>query len=144
MKTSGILSAAVLVVLLVSGQSAAADGWSLWKLLPFGKKEATRPARKSFARPSPLEKLDDDMKKFNEGTKKFFAQAVDALRWKKPDAKKRPTKRYLSWIREPKDPRYLREPKKQKKSWWDSLFRREEPKRVDSMKDWVGLSKPEM
>ena len=137
MKTARILSAGLALALLMVVQPALAEeGW-LDKLNPFAKKERqnTVSARRYHTRnvePSPLEKL-------NAGTKKLFAGARDALTWKKPAPKRKPTNQHVPWIRQPQDPRYLSNRKKKKKSWLDSLFRREEPKQPQSLKDWVGL-----
>ena len=137
MKIARILSAgSALALLMVAQPALAEEGW-LDKLNPFAKKErqntvSDRRYNTRKVEPSPLEKL-------NTGTKKFFAGARDALTWKKPAPKRKPTNQYVPWIRQPKDPRHLSSRKKKKKSWLDSLFRREEPKRAQSLKDWVGL-----
>ena len=138
MKIARILSAGAALALLIVVQPALAEeGW-LQKVNPFAKKENRNPNSigryngRRRAEPSPLEKLD-------AGTKKFFAGARDALTWKKPAPKRKPTSQYVPWIPQPQDPRYLSSRKKKKKSWLDSLFRREEPKQPQSLKDWVGL-----
>lgn len=125
----------------------AEEGW-LKNLNPFAQKEkpslpsAHRPAwsrtyNVKRAEPSSLEKL-------SASTKKFFTGARDALTWKKTPPKRRSTNRYGPRMRESNDLGYFRRQreKEKKKSWLNSLFRREEPKRVQSLKDWVGLPRP--
>ena len=132
-----ILSAgAALALLIVTQPVLAEEGW-LGKLNPFANQEKHDTVSRNThnagrAEPSPLER-------FNAGTKKFFAGARDVLVGKKPAPEKKPTNQYAPWVRQPKDPRYLDSRKKKKKSWLDSLFRREEPKPPQSLKDWVGL-----
>lgn len=129
---------AALAFLIVAQPALAEDGW-FSRLNPFAAKEketsSTIPVKRanvSSAEPSPLEKL-------SAGTKKFFAGARDALTWKKPAPKKTPTNQYAPWMRPSKEPVYPSDRNKKKKSWLDSLFRRKEPQRVESMKDFVGL-----
>lgn len=140
MKNARILSAGVALALLIAVQPVLAEeGW-LKKLNPFAEEEKPSPAwsrtyNAKRAEPSSLEKL-------GASTKKFFGGARDALTWKKTPPKRRPTNQYGPWVREPNDLGYFRrqqEKEKKKRSWLDSLFRREEPKQVQSLKDWVGL-----
>jgi len=165
MKTAPFLAAIFVLTLFAGERSVRAEGWSLEKLNPFAKQE---PAAYSAApvrfgayankkEPSPLEKFNAGTQKIladttagtkkvlvgtANGTKKFFTGVRDTFAWKDP-APKRKANPLVPWIREPEDPRYLRSSQKQKKSWFDSLFGREEPRRVESMKDWVGLPRPE-
>lgn len=132
MKISRILPASVALALLLGVQPALGDGWSLEKLVPFGKKQTRKSVHKRPARPSPLEKLDIQVKR-------FFAGAKDALTWKKPAAKKKPTNQYLPWMRESNQQRYTHHNKRPKRSWLDALFRPKEPKPIESMEEWVGL-----
>ncbi len=142
MKTVWSLCAgAVLVVLIVARPALAEEGW-LGKLNPFAKKEKKEQPRTTWggtytprkAKPSPLEKL-------GTGTKKFFAGARDVLTGKKHAPKRKPANHYTPWTRQSTDWRHTSSRKKQ--SWFDSLFRREEPKPVESMEDWVGLPRLE-
>jgi hypothetical protein len=139
MKTARILSAlGALTLVIVAGPAPAEEGW-LDKLNPFAKKEShsTPAGRKHNVRkvqPSPLEKL-------NAGTKKFFAGARDTLTGKKPASKQKATNQYPTWSPTSNAPRQASSQKK--KSWVDSLFRREKPKEVESMKEWVGLPRLE-
>lgn len=142
MKTSRTAAAGAMLALLIGGQSALADGWSLEKLLPFGKREPGKSARQTAAKPSPLRRFRAEMRKLNAQTKRLFAGVQDALTWKKPAPRSRPTNQYLPWIRPPKRQSYLHPKKKQKESWFDSLFPREEPNQVQSLKDFVGLPRP--
>jgi len=138
MKITRILSAVgALTLVIVAGPAPAEEGW-LGKLNPFAKKEthstvSSRKYNAKKAEPSPLDKL-------TSGTKKFFTGTRDALTGKKPAAKRKPANQYAPWNGTSQAPRQANS---QKKSWLDSLFRREKPKQVESMKDWVGLPRPE-
>ena len=117
---------------LLTAQSAQADdGWSLKKLNPFDRKEVPRtpPAPK----PEWMRKMDRDMHRLNNGiktgvhqvgtgTKRLLVGTWDTIT----------LKRFATQPTQPKKP-----------SWFSSMFTREEPKRVESMKDWVGLPRPE-
>ena len=163
MKTARIPSIGVIVALFVGAQPAGAEHWSLDKPNPFSKRDehgtisGRKYTRTSDLGRSPLEKLNVGTQKlFAEttagtqrflagtaaGTKKFFTGVKDTLSLKKPATKKR-SNPIVPWIREPQDPRYLRTPKNQQPSWLDRLLGREEPKRVETLKDWVALPRPE-
>ena len=135
MRIAQISSAGVAFALLIGVQPVLAEeGW-LDKLNPFARKEkpvTTIDSRYNVAkaRPSPLEKL-------GAGTKRFFAGARGLLTGKKPAPTSRPTTQYAPWSQGIGDPPDRSGQKK--KSWLGSLFRRKEPKRVESLKDWVGL-----
>jgi len=118
----------VLVLLVLSQGALSAECW------PFGgfHGNGNEGVRGASPEPSPLAKLNDQ-------TKEFFAKTAETLGMNRPKAKA--SKQYLPWLKEPKDPRYLRSHKTEL-SWWDKLLGREEPERVDSLKDWVGLPKP--
>ena len=143
MKNALILPASVaLAFVLVAEPAMAEEGW-LAKLNPFAKKEKsgtlsarTYNVKNKRAEPSALEKL-------GTGTKKLLAGARDTLTWKKPAPKRKPTNQYVPWMQNPKNPRYARSQQK-KKSWLGSLFRREEPKRVQTLKEFVGMPRPGM
>lgn len=160
MKIARTLSAGLVLALLIGSRPAAADGWSLQKLNPFAKrvKYNTISGRRYNIRRverSPLEKLSDGTNKFfaeanagtkkfltdaDAGAKKFFTGARDALTWKKPAPKRRPTNQYIPWMRDPRTGRYAQYKPKQK-SWLDSLLGRKEPKRVESFDDWWKLKR---
>ena len=162
MKIARILSAGATAILLIGSPPALAEGWSPAKLNPFAKRAEnnTVSGRRHNVRsvePSPLEKLNTGTKKFfadtnagltkffadtDAGAKRFFAGAKGALTRKRPDPKRKPTNQYVPWVRAPNDPRYPQQHTKQKNSWLDSLLGREEPKRVESLKEWVGLPRP--
>ncbi len=153
MKTKRIVWISVLLAAPLGARSAAAEGWSLSKLNPFAKNEektkaasvpretvisSDRGYRYDTVKPEP-----STWQKFDTGTKKFFAGTKDALTWKKPTPK--PTKKRLAvpWLHDPKDPNDLRGPKGKKKSWFSSLFAPKEPNHPRSMKEFVGLPRPE-
>ena len=139
MKIARILSAVgVLTLVIVAGPATAEEGW-LGKLNPLAKKQthstpASRKHNVRKAEPSALDKL-------SSGTKKFFTGTRDALTGKKPAAQRKSTNQYTPWNGTSQAPRQASSQKK--KSWLDSLFRPEKPKQVESLKDWVGLPRPE-
>ena len=161
MKTARFLSAGMVLALLIAGPAAAADGWSLEKLNPFAKKEASRSAsRSSYARsyhrtqpkPSPLESIAGGTKQMlvdtGNGAKKLVTDtgagagrlltgAKDALTWKKPAPRRRPANRYMPWTGRSDN----RQPKDQKLSWMDRLLGRQEPKPIESLDDWWALKR---
>jgi len=134
-----ILSAVgVLTLVIFAGPAPAEEGW-LGKLNPFAKKEthskvSSRKYTAKKAEPSALDKLASGPKKLLTGTR-------DALTGKKTAPKRKPTSQYVPWNGTSQAPRQASSQKK--KSWMDSLFRPEKPKQVESMKDWVGLPRPE-
>ncbi len=140
MKITRILSVAVVVALLLASQTAAAEGWSLAKLSPFGKKHSKAAERRRSEtadrerakKPSPLEKLGAD-------TKEFFSKTKDALSLKRTAAKPGGTRR-PGWLHR-SDPRRSSRPPKKQSSWLNSLFRRKEPKVLKSVDDWMSLER---
>ena len=163
MRTARLALLSLIVTMFVGVQSAPADSWSLDQLNPFSKREdqsttsGRRYVRDSELGQSPLEKLNAGTQEFfaetaagthrllagtAAGTKKLFTGVKDTLSGKKPAAKKK-SNPIVPWIREPQDPRHLRTPRDKKPSWLDRLLGYEEPKRVETMKDFVGLPRPE-
>jgi len=139
MKIASNLLLSTVVALLVGVQPATAD-WPLQNLIPLGKKQEEKPAKaaeKSTVKWEPLVRLEAGVKKLGDGTKKFFTDTAETLRLKKPAAKRKPTSRYRPWSSYSKARK-----QEEKKSWLDSLFRREEPEPIQSMKDFVGLERP--
>ena len=168
MKTALIPSISVIVALFAGVQPAGAESWSLDKPSASSRPEehstiyGRKYTRDSDLGQSPLEKLNAGTKKFftdttagtkklfsdttagtkkffantTTGTKRFFAGVKDTFSWNKPAPRTRQNP-FVPWLRQAEDPR------KHKRSWIDSLFGREEPKQVDSLKDWVGLPRPE-
>jgi len=138
MKTVRILSVSLILTSLVCTPTSWANDWATQR------------------EPSALEKLNAGTQKLladtttgakklivgtANGTKRFFIGVKDTLSWKKP-APRKTSASMVPWIRDP-DPQYLRPPKSRKKSWLDSLLGREEPKQVETLKDWVNLPRPE-
>ena len=143
MKVMRILSAALFVALVFASRTAAAEGWSLAKLTPFGKKspkaaeqrESETADRERAKGPSPIEKLNAD-------TKRFFSKTKEAFSAKKTGAKPSGTRR-SGWFRRP-DPRRSTQPPNQPLSWLGSLFRvkePDEPTAPTSLDDWMSLER---
>ena len=148
MKIVRFVICGVMLALLL-GQMALAEGWSLTKLNPLAAKEP--PERSPYAypmrskEPSALQKFNEGAKKLatdtsdgtkrlvqntTDGTKRFFVGAKDMLTWKKSTTKStRPVNPY----------RYLKPEPPQKTSWFGSLFRREEPKPPSSLEEFMSL-----
>jgi hypothetical protein len=120
-----VLLVCAVLVLWVVVQPAVCEGWSL--LQPFSsdasaETKAKKPVAKTVKKePSALDKV-------GTGTKSFFNKTGETLGLKKPEAKK-PT--YAS----PRRPDIQR-PKKPSKSWLD-MFKAEEPKRPESVPEWM-------
>lgn len=137
------------VLTLVLGQMASADGWSLAKLNPLAAEEPAERSPYAYPTqskaPSALQKFNDGAKKLmadasdgtkrilqdtTEGTKKFFVGAKDMLTWKKSTTTStRPINPY----------QYLKPEKPRKQSWFSSLFRREEPKPAATLEEFMSL-----
>jgi len=132
MSISRVVSVTVVVTLLLGGRPAAAEGWSLGRLNPLGKKDSAKTPENTTKKPSPLEKLDTEVKR-------FFAKTGGLLKLKKPAAKQPAYKRHYPWNRQPKSPRLAQRPKPP--SWFSSLFRREQPKVPKSLDDWMSLKR---
>ena len=139
MKAMRILSATLVVALVLGSRTAAAEGWSLAKLNPFGnkppkaseQKESETANRDRAKGPSPIEKL-------GAGTKTFFSKTKEAFSPKKPSGTRR-----SAWPRRP-DPRRPNQPPKQPLSWLGSLFRvkePDEPTAPTSLDDWMSLER---
>lgn len=166
MRTAWMLPATVLLVLFLGGRWAVAEGWPLGPLPADPGRPASRPdgfGPGTSLRAGPLERLGAGLEKVNAETKRLFSGAdactrklfadantgarqffagAKAVLTGQPAAGQRNAKPSLPWIRQPDDPRNLRQPKK--KSWLDGLFGRREPKRVESMAEWVGLPRPRL
>jgi len=137
------------VLTLLLGQMASAEGWSLAKLNPLADGEPTESSPYAYPTqsedPSALQKFNEGAKKLatdtsagtkrlvqntTEGTKRFFVGAKDMLTWKKSTTSTRPVSPY----------QYLkRDPQSQNSSWFSSLFRREEPKPAASLEEFMSL-----
>ncbi|NQU23009.1 MAG: hypothetical protein HQ567_17160 [Candidatus Nealsonbacteria bacterium] len=161
MKILATLVAGPMLGLLIGGPAQAQNDWSQDRVSPFAQQQATQTPGRTFnrhpAEPSGLAKLGHkvtgDVKKLGDGTKKFLTDATtgtgqllsdatvgtgeilhgafDVVTFKAFAAKEPP----------PVNRWGLREPKQPKKSFMDFLIRREEPKPVESFKDWWGLKR---
>ncbi len=131
----------VAVVLLAAASPVWANGESESSWNPFAKKSE---AAKATAAPSPLtaplQSIDTGIKKLGNGTKKLFLDARNALTPKpSPKPKSRPLH---SWIHPPTDDQSQRS-HESKPSWFDRLLgRKAEPKKIETMSDWVGQDRP--
>ncbi|MEE8451345.1 MAG: hypothetical protein V3R99_05495 [Thermoguttaceae bacterium] len=136
------------VLTLLLGQMASAEGWSLAKLNPLADEEPTERSPYAYPteskEPSALQKFNEGARKLaadtsagtkrlvqntTEGTKRFFVGAKDMLTWKKSTKSTRPVNPY----------QYLKPEPPQKTSWFSSLFRREEPKPASSLAEFMSL-----
>jgi len=140
----------VLLVVLVLGSlpTARAEGFSLHDLNPFGNREKTRetspsqPTRPTNASyraggqgPSVWTKLNRNVKRLNEGTKRFLANTANALCWK--SASPPPKRSTHSW-------RSPAPEKKSNTSWFKPFWSREEPPLPRTPQDFVGMERPRM
>jgi len=104
-------------------RSAIGDGSSPPNLSPDGQTNVKKnPLAQNKPQPTMLNKM-------TTGTKKFFTGVGDALTFKKPAPKKTTVTPTNSWIKPPKA-----EPKP---SWFSSMFRKEEPKKLSSPSEWL-------
>ncbi len=116
------------IAILFSASSAMAQGWSMPKMFPSSQKKTKKTSG-----------VAQTLKKLDAGTKKFIRGTVDVLTLKPlwDSGKKRKRKR-------PVDP-WMRHTRKNaaKKPFWDSWFPPpEEPKKVATVSEWVGLERP--
>ncbi len=131
MKTRALFCAAIVLAWLGCGGMAFGEGWS-WNPFVKDKKERSvssrpvtivdhGPRMTRRPEPSPMKKFNDGTKKFfsdaNNGTKKFFGSAKDMMTGKK-SAKKRKSK-------------------KKKPSWWSSWFPKNEPEPPRTPSEWL-------
>jgi hypothetical protein len=132
MKVARIVSASIIIVLtvVVCGQVVQADGWSLANM--FTTKSDTTPKKTP---PKPATKTPSAMEKMGTGTKKFFGGIGDTLSGKKTATHKTTTHPSVTML--PSKPA-----KKTTTSSWNP-FKREEPKQPRSLKDFVGMPRPE-
>jgi hypothetical protein len=120
--------------------SATAEGWP-WN--PFASKsagaetdpffaarhESTSSASRS-AGPSPIAKL-------NQGTKRFFGRAKNALSWNRPSSPTPPSNMPY-W-----NPSSSKTKKKSQGSWWTGMWGRKEPKKTETVGDFLDLDRPQ-
>ena len=118
-RIAGVLSVSVMLVLLADVRPAMCKGWSLPN--PFASETKTEPKVK---KPSVLDKV-------GAGTKKFFSQAAETLRLKKPEPKKS-IPQYAYPVRPGIHPR-----KQESKPWFGWLSPSEEPKGPATVAEWM-------
>jgi hypothetical protein len=141
-----------LAAMAISSTSAAADGWSLSKLVPFQKSSASKrahasvsdgdrsgglprmsvPNRGTKSRPPDGPSEPSTLSKLNQGTKDFFGKTKDVLMpWSK--SSKKPAARPVSTTRTAtKTPWY--------KSWIPQKKQQQKPKTVS---EFIGQDRPE-
>ena len=124
-RIAGVLSVSVMLVLLADVRPAMCKGWSLPN--PFASETKTEPKVK---KPSVLDKV-------GAGTKKFFSQAAETLRLKKPEPKKS-----IPQYAHPVPPN-IHPRKKESKSWLGWLPQSEEPRRPKTVTEWMDNDRPE-
>lgn len=117
LRIAGILSVSLMLVLLANVRPAVCEGWALPN--PFASETKTK-AKK----PSALDKVAT-------GTKTFFSQTAETLGLKKSKPKKR-TPLYAHPVRPSIQPR-----QKESKSWFGWLSQSEEPKRDQTVTEWM-------
>jgi len=149
MKLAGMLALGLFLGLSVVGGTAAADNW-WWAA---DEEPAERPDR-SADTPKPLwqptfnplaplqagaKGIDRGLKRFDAGMKKvaaegrrFLTEAGAKLSGGRDEPKPPGTTPHLSWIRPVEPPR-----DREKPSWFDRWFRREEPRPSDSVADFM-------
>jgi len=150
MKLAWMLAPGLFVGLAVVGGPAAADNW--WWAAdeePAERSPSSADGSKPLWQPTlnllaPLQAgvhgIDRGLKRFDAGMKKvaaegrrFFTEAGEKLTGGRAEPKPPPTTPHLSWIRPAEPPRG-----REKSSWFDSWFRREEPRPSDSVADFMG------
>jgi hypothetical protein len=129
-RISRILPAVVMLVLLADARLALCEGWSLPN--PFSS-ESTPDAKKKTAFKTTKE--PSAWEKASTGTKNFFSKTGETLGLKKREAKK-------TLYANPA-PRVVQPPakKQESKSWLDSLFKPEEPKKPKNVGEWMENNK---
>lgn len=122
--------AALCLALLMGAPLARAEGWSSPQGFPFGKKGPSASRQHSAKKPSLLKQLDN-------GTKKFFAGARNALKFENPFASKKPAARPLPW----QQPARRKKPKSTPGSLLGSWFQPKEPKAPESLDEFMRLKR---
>lgn len=124
---------------------AHAEGFSLERLSPFSpsgpspRVEESAPAASATATdqgPSLWEQIQQDMRRLNANTRRFFSDTAEALtpRWPR-----RPTPPTTGWLGPRRKPG-----REEERSWFGGLFAPEEPRMPQSPQDFVGMDRPEM
>ena len=143
MKTALLVFSSMLL-LAGSPQASWAEESSLKNLLPFGNDKQQRDAshfvqpvnRAKNSSPSIWTKMEQDMKRLNNGTKRFLSNTANALCWKKSPPPPASRTASHSW-RTPSKP-------KENTSWFKPFWIREEPPLPQSTQEFVGMERPRM
>jgi hypothetical protein len=139
-----------LIAMAVASTAAAAESWSLSKLVPFQKSSASKRTKASVSdedrkswmpsmpswgtskkKPS-ASREPSTLNKLNKGTKEFFGKTKDVLMpWSK--SSKKPAARPVSTKKTPA-----------KTPWYKSWFTQKEPeKKPMTVSDFIGQDRPE-
>ena len=145
MKITQILLSGVLLLFPVLPPPLLAEGFSLQSLNPFGSREDDHPTqraehhslvdvsrRTSQQSPSIWAKVNSDLRRLNNGTKRFLANTADALCWKKSSPPAPPSRTSTS------------SRQKSESGWFTPFWSREEPKMPRSPQEFVGMERPKM
>lgn len=151
MKITQIVLSGVLLLFPVLSPPVLAEGFSLQSLNPFSSREEGREAdrapshslvdvsrRSSQQSPSIWAKMNSDLRRLNNGTKRFLANTADALCWKKssPPASSSRTSPY--------DRQNSSTSKKSESGWFTPFWSRQEPPVPRSPQEFVGMERPRM
>ncbi|MDZ7616130.1 MAG: hypothetical protein U1E05_03950 [Patescibacteria group bacterium] len=143
MKTTVLVLSSVLLFLAGSAPPAGAEDSSLRNLLSVGNDQEHQKSshfvqpvnRTKNSSPSIWAKMEQDMKRLNHGTKRFFSNTANALCWKKTSPS--PSRSSTSSWRSPAKP-------KESTSWFKPFWAQEEPRVPQSTQEFVGMERPRM
>ncbi len=145
MKITLLVISSVLLLLAGSASPAMAEESSLKNLLSFDNDKEQHNAshfvqpvnRAKNSSPSIWTKIGHDMKRLNNGTKRFFSNTANALCWKKKTSPPPASRTSNSFGRASSKP-------KENTSWFKPFWTREEPSLPESTRDFVGMERPRM
>ncbi len=142
------------VLLLSCGQFLRAEGFALQDLNPFSSREADRPAdyssrysvvevsnRPGGQSPSLWGRVQQDLRRLNNGTKRALSNTADALCWKnwgRSSPPPAPSRTSTHTWRTPSAP------PRSNNSWFTPFWSREEPPQPRTPQDFVGMERPRM
>jgi hypothetical protein len=138
MKTIHLRLAALALAAWIGGQAVWAEGWSPSSLFSTKKSE---PQQKKPVPPKFPSKPPSTLDKAGTGTKNFFTGIGDTLSGKKSTTKKSTPSSPLAMGTKPTKPAPAAKKPTQQSSW--NPFRREEQKKPQSLKDFVGMQRPD-
>lgn len=151
MKITQIVLLGVLLLFPGLSRPVQAEGFSLQNLNPFGRHKDDHPTqraehhslvdvsrRTSQQSPSIWAKVNSDLRRLNNGTKRFLANTADALCWKKssPPASSSRTSPY--------DRQKSSTSKKSESGWFTPFWSRQEAPMPRSPQEFVGMERPRM